>query len=149
MPPPSARSSNDLPVLTFGSAEALRSWLIVHHATSPGIWVRIYKRSSGIQSVRFEELLDEGLCFGWSESTRRRGDAVSYLQLFTPRKTPGTTSVRNLVRAEQLSHEGRMLPAGVRALQRPSLHARDDLRHAAFGGTPRYRADQQRLEPEP
>jgi uncharacterized protein YdeI (YjbR/CyaY-like superfamily) len=42
----------------------------VHNTFSPGIFVRIYKKGSGIASVNFEEVLEEGLCFGWSESMR-------------------------------------------------------------------------------
>ena len=82
-----------------------------------GIWVRVYTAWSGVPSVTFDELLDEGLCFGWSESTRRRGDGDSYLQLFAPRKRRGTTSDRNRRRAARLQAEGRMHPAGLRALQ--------------------------------
>lgn len=114
---PRSRAIDGLPILAFASGEALRNWLMQHHATSPGIWVRIYTAASGVPSVRFEELLDEGLCFGWSESTRGKGDAHSYLQLFTPRKRKGTRSARNRAHAERLLREGRMLPAGLQALQ--------------------------------
>ncbi|HML24714.1 MAG TPA: hypothetical protein PKD09_23875 [Aggregatilinea sp.] len=108
--------SDDLPVLEFRSVGDLRAWLEQHHATSSGIWIRIYKASSGIASVAFEDVLDEGLCFGWSESKRRKGDDKSYLQRFTPRRTRGTTSQRNLEHAERLIRDGRMTPAGLRAL---------------------------------
>jgi uncharacterized protein YdeI (YjbR/CyaY-like superfamily) len=58
--------------------------------------------------VTFEDLLDEGLCFGWSESNRLSYDDVSYLQRFTPRKTKGMMSARNLRHVERLIAEGRM-----------------------------------------
>ena len=109
-------TGDTLPVLEFPSAEALRAWLMEHHATSDGIWLRIYKQRSGVPSVTFEEVLDEGLCFGWSESLRRTGDARSYLQRFTPRRTVGTTSKRNREHAARLIAEGRMTPAGLKAL---------------------------------
>ncbi|MBP6016293.1 MAG: hypothetical protein KA586_06200 [Candidatus Promineofilum sp.] len=76
----------------------------------------MYKKHSGVPSITFEDLLEEGLCFGWSESLRVRGDARSYLQKFTPRKTKGPTSGRNLKLAEKLIAEGRMTPAGYKAL---------------------------------
>jgi uncharacterized protein YdeI (YjbR/CyaY-like superfamily) len=66
--------------------------------------------------VSFEDVLDEGLCFGWSESKRLKGDTDSYLQKFTPRKTKGTTSERNRRHVEQLIKEGRMTKAGLAAL---------------------------------
>jgi uncharacterized protein YdeI (YjbR/CyaY-like superfamily) len=80
------------------------------------MWVRIYKKDSGVASVAFEEVLDEGLCFGWSESMRRKGDQRSYLQRFTPRRTWGTTSKRNRARIDRLIKEGRMTPYGMKAL---------------------------------
>ena len=110
------QASKELPVLEFQSADELRAWLIKHHATSDGIWLRIYKADSGITSVSFEDVLDAGLCFGWSESMRRKGDDKSYLQRFTPRRKKGTTSKRNLEHVERLIKEGKMMPAGLKAL---------------------------------
>ena len=111
-----SNSHDDLPILTFSSAQELRDWLSAHHATSEGIWLRIFKKHSGVESVLFEEVLDEGLCFGWSESKRRNYDSTSYLQYFTPRKTIGTQSERNLKRASFLIQAGRMTPSGSKAL---------------------------------
>jgi hypothetical protein len=105
-----------LPTLEFEHAYALRMWLEKHHNDSDGIWIRIFKKNSGIPSVTFEEVLDEGLCFGWSESVRRGYDQVSYLQKFTPRKSRGTKSARNLARARALIEQGEMQPAGLKAL---------------------------------
>jgi uncharacterized protein YdeI (YjbR/CyaY-like superfamily) len=103
----------DLPILSFENVAALRQWLEANHASSKGIYVRLYKKNSGIASVSFEEVLDEGLCFGWSESVRLRGDDQSYLQKFTPRRKPGTTSERNRRHAARLMEESRMTPAGL------------------------------------
>ena len=107
----------DLPVLSFDQRQALRDWLLTNHATSPGIFVRIFKKHSGVASVNFEDVLDEGLCFGWSESLRLSGDDASYLQKFTPRRTPGTVSERNRRHVERLIREGRMTSAGLEALK--------------------------------
>ena len=109
--------TDELPVIAFADETALRGWLEANHGTSPGIWVRIAKRGSGVASVTFEEVLELGLCFGWSESKRIRGDGASYLQRFTPRKTRGTTSERNRALAVRLSAEGRMTASGLRALR--------------------------------
>jgi len=106
----------ELPILSFADAAALRLWLEANYATSSGIYVRIYKKHAGKASVRFDEVLDEGLCFGWSESTRLKGDDQSYLQKFTPRKTRGTASERNRRHAARLIQEGKMTPAGLQAL---------------------------------
>jgi uncharacterized protein YdeI (YjbR/CyaY-like superfamily) len=109
-------SNDDLPILAFRDSQALRSWLEENHAASAGIWLRIFKKASAVPSVSFEEVLDEGLCFGWSESKRRACDRDSYLQRFTPRKSAGTQSMRNLERARALIQAGRMTPSGLKAL---------------------------------
>jgi uncharacterized protein YdeI (YjbR/CyaY-like superfamily) len=107
---------HDLPIKHFESRAALRRWLEENHATSSGILVRIYKKDSGVVSVGFEDVLDEGLCFGWSESIRLKGDEQSYLQKFTPRRTKGTISQRNRRHATRLLSDGKMTPAGLAAL---------------------------------
>jgi len=107
---------NDLPILSFVSVDELHSWLLQNHATSKGIWVRVSKRHSPVPSVTFSDLLDEGLCFGWSESKRLKGDDQSYLQRFAPRRSRGTKSGRNQERIEQLIKEARMMPAGLAVL---------------------------------
>ena len=107
---------DDLPVLSFKNGAELREWLTQNHSSSQGIWIRVFNKRSKLESVTFEELLDEGLCFGWSESLRRKYDEVSYLQRFTPRKTKGTTSKRNLDRVKILVSLGRMTEDGLSAL---------------------------------
>ena len=112
------RALDNLPILEFETSVELRAWLEEHHASSEGMWLRIYKKHSGIRSVTFEQVLDEGLCFGWSESTRQKYDDVSYLQKFTPRKSIGTQSARNLARTKLLIQQGRMKSSGLIALGR-------------------------------
>lgn len=105
-----------LPVVEFADEQELRAWLAEHGDASPGVWVRIARAGSGRRSITFLELLDAGLCFGWSESTRRSGDATSYLQRFAPRRRRGTASPRNRARAAALIAAGRMTPQGLAAL---------------------------------
>jgi uncharacterized protein YdeI (YjbR/CyaY-like superfamily) len=108
--------ARELPALSFESATSLRSWLILNHVESDGIWLKIFKKNSGIPSVTFEEVLDEGLCFGWSESLRRKGDDQYYLQRFTPRRIKGTTSERNREHVRRLIREHKMTPSGLLSL---------------------------------
>ncbi len=107
---------NKLPIISFLNVTELRQWLESNHLTSQGVYVRIFKKHSGQESVTFEEVLDEGLCFGWSESMRLPGDKKFYLQKFTPRRSKGTTSERNRQHIEELIKQGRMTAAGLSAL---------------------------------
>jgi uncharacterized protein YdeI (YjbR/CyaY-like superfamily) len=116
-----AKSAQILPIISFATRDELRAWLTGHHGSSDGVWVRLFKKGSGILSVTFEDLLDEGLCFGWSESQRQKGDETSYLQRFTPRRSRGTTSERNKGHIRRLIREKRMTSAGLRVLRPEDL----------------------------
>jgi uncharacterized protein YdeI (YjbR/CyaY-like superfamily) len=103
-------------VIAFADRAELRRWSTEDHRTSPGVLVRMQEKRSPVPCVSFEDVLDEGLCSGWSESKRLPVDADSYLQQFTPRRTRGTTSRRNLAHAQRLIEQGPMTPAGLAAL---------------------------------
>ena len=105
-----------LPVVAFATRAELRDWLHLEHARSSGIWVRLAKSGTAVRSISFHELLEEGLCFGWSESTRHRGDTHTFLQKFTPRRTRGTKSERNRRLFEVLQVQGLMTAAGEAAM---------------------------------
>lgn len=108
--------SDDLEIIAFTTTERLWSWLEHHNAAHPGVWVRLEKANSSVASISFDDLLEAGIAYGWSESTRRAHNSTSYLQKFTPRSSRGTASERNRVIAERLEAEGRMTPAGRRAI---------------------------------
>ena len=105
-----------LPVVAFATRAELRDWLHLEHARSSGIWVRLARSGTALRSIRFHDLLEEGLSFGWSESTRHSGDAQTYLQKFTPRRTRGTKSERNKRMFEALHAQGLMTAAGEAAM---------------------------------
>jgi uncharacterized protein YdeI (YjbR/CyaY-like superfamily) len=107
----------ELPVIAFADRAALRRWLTKNHAAHSGVYVRIRKGGDSTNpGLSFQDLLEEGLCFGWSESRRLPGDAHSFLQRFTPRRSQGTRSPRNRALAARLTEEGLMTEAGLAAL---------------------------------
>ena len=110
--------SDELDVVSFSAVGQLWSWLEANHTSHAGVWVRLQKAGSNVPSVGFHDLLEAGIAYGWSESTRRPLDSRSYLQRFTPRRTRGTASARNVAIADRLEAQGRMTPAGRRALGR-------------------------------
>lgn len=109
-------TADDLETRFFATRADLRAWLEAHHADSPGLWVRLAKAGGGRMSITFTDLLEEGLCFGWSESQRRPGDPGHYLQRFTPRKRQGTVSERNRRLVRELQERGLMTAAGLAVL---------------------------------
>jgi uncharacterized protein YdeI (YjbR/CyaY-like superfamily) len=107
---------DELPVRTFASQKALHDWLARNHAKSDGLWLRIARKDSAKRTVSWEDAVDEGLIHGWSEGQRRKGDDDTYLQMFTPRRKIGTTSLRAKARVKALLKAGKITAAGKRAL---------------------------------
>src|SRR5947209_4150925 len=72
--------------LSFKSPLDFRKWLEKNNASSDGIWLRIFKKDSGEQSITYAEALDQALCYGWVDGQKRARDEHSWLQKFTPRR---------------------------------------------------------------
>ncbi len=114
----------ELPILPFASREAWEAWLEDEHATSEGLWLKIAKKGSGIESVTFVEALDAALCYGWIDSQRNGLDGRFYLQRFTPRKPRSKWSQVNREKVARLIEAGRMKPAGLREVERAKADGR-------------------------
>jgi uncharacterized protein YdeI (YjbR/CyaY-like superfamily) len=117
--------------LAFPSASEWRRWLTANHANSPGIWLRMAKKSSGIASVTHDEAVEEALCFGWIDGQRVKGDDRSFLQRFTPRTRRSPWSKINTERVERLIRAKKMRAAGLRAVAAAKADGRWD---AAYEG---------------
>jgi uncharacterized protein YdeI (YjbR/CyaY-like superfamily) len=109
---PAPTGKSELPVLAFERPEDWSAWLAENGATSPGVWLRLAKKGSGIQSPTYEQALEAALCHGWIDGQKRSGDASSWLQKFTPRGARSLWSKINRERAEALLRSGRMQAAG-------------------------------------
>lgn len=90
-----------------------RAWLEENHARSPGIWLVFYKKASGTPTVRYDEAVEEALCFGWIDSLMKPVDSEKYRQLFTPRKTKSRWSSPNKERVERMIAAGLMTDVGM------------------------------------
>ncbi len=106
----------EYPTHRFKDRHSWRRWLEARHATSPGIWIKYYKKASGKPGLRYQEALEEALCFGWIDSLTRRIDDETYVQKFTPRSPKSEWSERNLRLIEELRTRGLMAPAGEEAV---------------------------------
>ena len=79
------------------------------------LWVGFYRRNSGKPSITWAESVDEALCFGWIDGIRKRVDEISYKIRFTPRRRSSIWSAINIKRAQELTKEKWMRPAGLKA----------------------------------
>ena len=116
----------DLPIVPFASRGAWEVWLEGRHASSDGVWLKIAKKGSGVESVTFAEALDVALCYGWIDSQRAGFDERYFLQRFTPRKPRSRWSQVNREKVAGLIEEGRMKPAGFREVERAKADGRWD-----------------------
>jgi uncharacterized protein YdeI (YjbR/CyaY-like superfamily) len=104
------------PLLEVRDRADLRAWLAANHATSPPVQLAIGKKGTSVTSLTYEDAVEEGLCFGWIDSTTHTLDADRMTVLFSRRKPGSTWSRSNKERVERLAAEGRMAPAGLAAV---------------------------------
>jgi uncharacterized protein YdeI (YjbR/CyaY-like superfamily) len=116
--PPARKGGADLAVSLFETPGAWSSWLATHGVTSPGLWLRLAKKSAGLQSITYQEALDVALCHGWIDGQKKSYDEESWLQKFTPRGTKSIWSKINRTRATALIAGGLMRSAGLAAIER-------------------------------
>lgn len=115
---------NDYPTQAFASSSAWELWLAENHATSNGIWMRMFKKGSGEPSINYAEALDVALCYGWIDGQSNKMDTQSWIQKFTPRRARSIWSKRNIEHIERLTKEQRMQPAGIKAYEEAQADGR-------------------------
>ena len=103
---------DDLPIIAFPSKDTFESWLEQHGPASPGLWLKIAKKDSGLASITYGQALDVALCFGWIDGQKGSSDDRYWLQRFTPRKARSKWSKVNRQRATELIELGQMRSAG-------------------------------------
>jgi uncharacterized protein YdeI (YjbR/CyaY-like superfamily) len=120
----------ELERLPFTSARAWRVWLEANHDTAPGIWLMIAKKGSGVESVTYDEAVDESLCFGWIDGQKAKHDDQYFLQRFTRRTKRSPWSRVNTERVARLVNAKRMHPAGLREVEAAKADGRWEVAYA-------------------
>jgi uncharacterized protein YdeI (YjbR/CyaY-like superfamily) len=123
-------TNTDLPILPFERQKDWVVWLEKNHATSSGVWIKLARKASGIQSVTYDEALEVALCYGWIDGQRKSYDETSFLQKFTPRGPRSIWSKINTEKALRLIESGRMKPAGLKAVESAKQDGRWDAAYA-------------------
>lgn len=100
-------------IMTFETSLDLNEWLKDNHVTESELWVKIFKKNTGIQSVTWNDVVIETLCWGWIDGVKKSLDDQSYLQRITPRKLKSSWSKRNTEHVERLINEDRMKESGL------------------------------------
>ncbi|HEX9002341.1 MAG TPA: YdeI/OmpD-associated family protein [Blastocatellia bacterium] len=107
----------EIPVILFATPKDWETWLKENQAESKGLWLRLAKKNSGIESVTYAEALDVALCYGWIDGQKKSYDEATFLQKFTPRGAKSIWSKINREKVEALIKARRMKPAGLNAVE--------------------------------
>ena len=103
--------------LEFRDNVGWRRWLEENHSVEDGAWVIIHKKGSRREGLRYEEAVDEAVCFGWIDGGMRSLDGERFRLWFSPRRRGSVWSLLNRGRAERLMEAGLMAEAGLRAVE--------------------------------
>ena len=116
----------DAPTLVFQNQKAWAAWLAKNHGKSFGVWLRMAKKASGLQSVSHSEALEAALCYGWIDGQTKSADENAWMQKFTPRTKKSIWSKINRQKALALIEAGQMKLAGLEEIERAKKDGRWD-----------------------
>jgi uncharacterized protein YdeI (YjbR/CyaY-like superfamily) len=119
-----AKSTSDLPIILFESAEKWEQWLEENASISDGLWIKMAKKESGHASVNHPQALDVALCFGWIDGQRNKFDDEYFLQKFTPRRAKSPWSKINQNKVGLLIEQGKMRESGLKEIERAKADGR-------------------------
>lgn len=115
--PASTNRASNSSIMFFKSKEDWAAWLERRHRQSPGLWLRLAKKGSKVQSLTYKEALEVALCYGWIDGQKRPESEQSWLQRFVPRSPKSLWSKVNREKALALISSGEMKAAGLEAIE--------------------------------
>ena len=119
-----AETHKGLPVLAFADRDAWWAFLAGQPDGTRGIWLKVARKGSGIESIDYPQALEAALRFGWIDGQRASFDEQWFLQRFSPRAARSRWSKVNRAKAERLIADGAMQPAGLREVERARADGR-------------------------
>lgn len=99
------------------SPEDWRQWLTENHSVKQSVWLVYHKKKSNNPSLSWSEAVDQALCFGWIDSTKRPIDEETFMQFFCRRKPKSVWSKINKDKVQRLIDEGLMMQAGHESIE--------------------------------
>jgi uncharacterized protein YdeI (YjbR/CyaY-like superfamily) len=99
--------------LFFRDRAAWRGWLRANHKRRTEAWVAHLKKGSLRKGLKYEEGVEEALCYGWIDGLTHAHDEDYFLQRYSPRKPRSLWSESNKRRVERLIRQRKMTRAGM------------------------------------
>ncbi|MFT6802972.1 MAG: hypothetical protein ACJA2N_002164 [Salibacteraceae bacterium] len=94
-----------------------RKWLELNSNKKNAVWLIFYKKKSPNHNLGWSESVDEALCFGWIDSTKRTIDSEKYKQYFSKRKAKSNWSKINKDKVKTLIDQGLMEEEGYKSIE--------------------------------
>ena len=92
-------------------------WLETHGATKPEVWLRTFRKATGMPSLPYDDMVEVCLCFGWIDGIVKKYDEKSAVRRITPRRKKSFLSELNRQRTWKLQKIGLMTPAGIAPIE--------------------------------
>ena len=102
----------EINILKITTAAQWRDWLAKNHHTTKPVWLKMQRKNSIKPGLLYEDAIDEALCYGWIDSTKRAWDENFSIQSFTPRKPKSVWSGINKNKVKRLIKDGKMEKPG-------------------------------------
>jgi uncharacterized protein YdeI (YjbR/CyaY-like superfamily) len=120
----------------FSSFDSFSHWLAAHHDGEDEVWVRIFKKSSGIPTISPVEAIDAALCWGWIDAIKKSWDDVSFVQRYCPRRKRSVWSRVNRDNVTRLTEAGLMTKFGLAHVEAAKVDGRWDAAYATTQDAP-------------
>ena len=106
-------------LLHFAGRQELRQWLECNHDREGECWVVTFvlKRPEW-SAIKYVEVVEEALCFGWIDSTKKKLPDGRLVQRLSPRRKGSHWTELNIQRCLDLERRGLMTDAGRRVLNK-------------------------------
>ncbi len=93
-----------------------------NHDKATEAWLVIYKKGSNKTGLRYEEALEEALCFGWIDGKMKSIDKDKFILRYSPRNAKSIWSQQNREKTEQLIASGKMTRAGLARVEEAKMN---------------------------
>lgn len=94
-----------------------RLWSEKNHSSEQSVWLVYHKKQSNVPTVSYSDAVDEALCFGCIDSTKRAIDDHTFMQFFCKRKANSVWSKINKGKVQRLIEEELMTVAGYNSIE--------------------------------
>jgi uncharacterized protein YdeI (YjbR/CyaY-like superfamily) len=99
-----------------------RNWLKENHQRKQSIWLIYVKKGRQTPTLSYSDAVEEALCFGWIDSTRKSLGEDEFTQFFCRRKPQSGWSKVNKQKVLDLIDQNLMTKAGLDCIEAAKLN---------------------------